>query len=224
LKFINSKNIKSFNLTIGNISIIVNRKRIKYLRMSVSNSDGSVKISAPLKTSNKIIEEFVLSRLEWIEKHQKKFQTKTKPKLYKYESGEIHFFKAKPYQLEIRYEEKKPSVLISEENIILIERPGSSMEKRKKFLDEWYRVYLKEKVPELIKKWAPVVGDSPLDWGIKNMKTRWGSCNTRDKRIWLSLKLAEKSESCLEYEYARLSHANPQAGPCLLGKPGFIRR
>ena len=31
------------------------------------------------------------------------------------------------------------------------------------------------------------------------MSTRWGSCNVRERRIWLSLDLAKKSDECLEY-------------------------
>jgi predicted metal-dependent hydrolase len=199
LKFNNSTKIKSFNINIGNINIVVFRKKVKYLRMTVSNLDGSVKISSPLKTSNKIIEEFVISRLSWIEKHQNKFKVKLKLSALKYESGELHYFQGKPYKFELKFEEKKPFVFLNENNLILTVRPDSSIEKRKKTLDEWYRNYLKDQIPLFIKKWAPVVGEAPLEWGVKNMKTRWGSCNTQVKRIWLSLKLAEKSESCLEY-------------------------
>jgi predicted metal-dependent hydrolase len=31
------------------------------------------------------------------------------------------------------------------------------------------------------------------------MKTRWGTCNVADRRIWLNLELAKKPLSCLEY-------------------------
>jgi hypothetical protein len=31
------------------------------------------------------------------------------------------------------------------------------------------------------------------------MRTRWGSCNIRARRIWLSLELARKPVECLEY-------------------------
>ena len=34
---------------------------------------------------------------------------------------------------------------------------------------------------------------------IKRMKTRWGTCNTGDRRIWLNLELMKKPASCLEY-------------------------
>ncbi len=31
------------------------------------------------------------------------------------------------------------------------------------------------------------------------MKTRWGTCNTEARRIWLNLELAKKAPPCLEY-------------------------
>ena len=36
-------------------------------------------------------------------------------------------------------------------------------------------------------------------WGVKLMKTKWGSCNPRAKRIWFNLELAKQSPRCLEY-------------------------
>ncbi len=190
---------KSYTIQVSGIDIIVIKHKVKYLRLSVSNLDGSVKVSSPLRTSNRVIEEFVESRISWIKKHQKKFQAKIVLPVPKYESGEIHYFAGKPYKLEIRIEEKKPSIYLDKDILVLSTRPDSSLEKRKETMNEWYRTYLKQQIPLLIKKWAYIIGETPLDWGVKNMKTRWGSCNTRDKRIWLSLKLAEKSEPCLEY-------------------------
>ena len=37
------------------------------------------------------------------------------------------------------------------------------------------------------------------EWGIKKMKTRWGTCNPAARRIWLNLELAKKPSQCLEY-------------------------
>ena len=31
------------------------------------------------------------------------------------------------------------------------------------------------------------------------MKTRWGTCNTQAKRIWLNLELIKQPQHCLEY-------------------------
>jgi predicted metal-dependent hydrolase len=37
------------------------------------------------------------------------------------------------------------------------------------------------------------------DWGIKQMRTKWGTCNIQEKRIWVNLELAKKAQHSLEY-------------------------
>ena len=55
--------------------------------------------------------------------------------------------------------------------------------------------------------YAGIVGKSPKEWRIRNMKTRWGTCNTKEGRIWLSLHLAKKHPDCLAYVIAHeLTH------------------
>lgn len=51
----------------------------------------------------------------------------------------------------------------------------------------------------MIQKWEPIIGVHADQWGIKKMKTRWGSCNTVKKRIWINLYLIHKPLLCLEY-------------------------
>ena len=43
------------------------------------------------------------------------------------------------------------------------------------------------------------MGVTLAEWGVKKMKTRWGTCNVEARRIWLNLELAKKPVSCLEY-------------------------
>ncbi len=43
------------------------------------------------------------------------------------------------------------------------------------------------------------MGVNVEEFGVKLMKTRWGTCNTQAKRIWINLELAKKSPRCLEY-------------------------
>jgi len=35
--------------------------------------------------------------------------------------------------------------------------------------------------------------------GVKQVKTKWGSCTVGKRRIWLNLELAKKPIECLEY-------------------------
>ena len=50
-----------------------------------------------------------------------------------------------------------------------------------------------------IEKWEKVIPVIVNDFGIKSMKTKWGTCNIEAKRIWLNLELAKKPLQCLEY-------------------------
>ena len=43
------------------------------------------------------------------------------------------------------------------------------------------------------------MGVEVAEWGVKRMKTRWGTCNIAAHRIWLNLELAKKPVQCLEY-------------------------
>jgi len=78
-------------------------------------------------------------------------------------------------------------------------RPGTTRRNREVILYRWYRQLLRDEIPKLIAKWEPVIQSNVADWGIKRMKTRWGTCNKGAGRIWINLELAKKPPSCLEY-------------------------
>lgn len=64
---------------------------------------------------------------------------------------------------------------------------------------EWYQKELKNCVPVLVDKWRALIGEHVLSWGIRKMKTKWGSCNIDKRSIWLNLELAKKPVNCIEY-------------------------
>ena len=63
----------------------------------------------------------------------------------------------------------------------------------------FYRAEMKRHISELLNYWTPVLGVELAAWGVKKMKTKWGSCSIQSKRIWLNLVLAKKPPECLEY-------------------------
>jgi predicted metal-dependent hydrolase len=81
----------------------------------------------------------------------------------------------------------------------LFVRQGTDMQKKHAIMDEWYRAQMKELVPPIITKWEKAMGVSLNEFGIKKMKTKWGTCNRDAKRIWLNLELAKKPFHCIEY-------------------------
>ena len=66
-------------------------------------------------------------------------------------------------------------------------------------MNEWYRKELKKQIPIIIEKWEKIIGVNVNEWGVKQMKTKWGTCNIEANRIWLNLELAKKPLHCLEY-------------------------
>ena len=76
----------------------------------------------------------------------------------------------------------------------------------------YYRQQLSDVIPSLFDKWQPIVGARANEIRLKKMHTRWGSCNTRVRRIWLSVYLPAYPIECTEYvivhELCHLHHAN----------------
>ena len=79
----------------------------------------------------------------------------------------------------------------------------------------YYRQQLAAVIPSLFAKWQPIVGVTANEIRLKKMHTRWGSCNTRARRIWLSIYLPAYPIECTEYvivhELCHLHHANHSA-------------
>jgi len=117
-----------------------------------------------------------------------------------YISGESHYFQGARYLLNV-IEQPSPGrvVIRNKKKIDLYVRPQSTLVQRERIMLAWYRAYLKQTIPPLIDKWEQVIGVQVADWGVKQMKTRWGSCNIPACRIWINLELAKKSSRCLEY-------------------------
>lgn len=186
-------------LTISNIPIQIIRKPIKNLHLAVYPPDGQVRISAPLRISDDAIRLLVVNRLAWIKTQQTKFEAQPRQTERELVSGESHYLWGQRYRLDVTYQIGKPTLIFKGEYLYLTLPQGTSQANREALLAQYYRQVLKQKIPDLLSKWQPKLGVSVKDWGIKRMKTKWGSCNISDKRIWLNLELAKKSPECLEF-------------------------
>ena len=188
------------NLEIAGINIEITRKKVKNLNLRVYPSKGRVALSCPRQTSQFIIEDFIKEKKVWIRKQLKKGANRSEKKKLNYITGEYLPVWGKPRLLKVVNIGGKQRVeLRDNDKVKLYVRGNSTSKKREKIVDEWYRVQLKLIIPQMISKWEPVMGVQVNEFGVKKMKTRWGTCNIRDKRIWLNLELAKLEPHCLEY-------------------------
>jgi len=186
-------------LKLGTITVDVVQKNIKNIHLSVYPPTGRVRISAPNRMDLATIRVFVISKLSWIKKQQTRLSNQEREAQREFINRESHYFNGKRYLLKVTERDAAPKVVLKHSDIELYVRPGTDVVKRKAILDEWYRQILKETVPSLIEKWEKKMNVQVNQFGIKKLKTRWGTCNRQAKRIWLNLELAKKPPECLEY-------------------------
>ena len=44
-----------------------------------------------------------------------------------------------------------------------------------------------------------MLGVTVAEWGVKRMRTKWGTCNPAARRIWVNVELAKKPQASLEF-------------------------
>ncbi len=187
-------------IDVNGLLVDVIRKDIKNLHLGVYPPNGRVRVAAPLLVDDEAVRLAVIARLAWIKRQQAKFEAQERETKREYVNGESHYYLGARYRLNIVEEDATPKVVVRNKQFIdLHVRPGSDSSQRERVMVSWYRRELKEMIPPLIEVWEPIIGVEIADWGVKLMKTKWGSCNIQDRRIWLNLELIKKPPSCLEF-------------------------
>ena len=189
-------------ITVSNIKIHITRKAIKNLHLSVNPPDGDVRMSVPLHISDENVRLAIVTRLGWIKQHRKNFQEQPRQTPREMVTGETHYYLGQRYRLDVKtipQNQKQRIEIANGQKMNLFAHANSGIEKREAILTEWYRAQLKIQTQKLLSKWTPIIGQRPESWGIRKMKTKWGSCNTDSRRIWLNLELAKKPVECQEY-------------------------
>ncbi|MBA4299691.1 MAG: metal-dependent hydrolase [Cyclobacterium sp.] len=184
----------------SNLSIDVVRKDIKNMHLAVYPPTGRVRIAAPLRVNDEAVRLFAISKISWIRKNQRNFEAQDRQPPRQFKERESHYFQGKRYLLRIIEHEAPPKVVFKTKTYIdLYVRPNSTAEQKQTALNEWYRAELKKLIPPIIDKWEEKMGVTVDDWQVKQMKTKWGTCNIEKKRIWINLELAKKPILCVEY-------------------------
>lgn len=199
---------KHGHITIQGLKVEVVRKDIKNLHLGVYPPNGRIRVAAPLKLGDEAVRLAVINKLGWIKKQRRGFLEQARQSEREYVSGETHYYLGRPYRLRVRETPGSPRVETNNSgrlNLYISEE--SSVADREAVISRWYRARLRELAGPVIEKYADQLGVQPSEWKIKRMKTKWGSCNSKARRVWLNLELAKKPLQCIEYIIAHeLAH------------------
>jgi predicted metal-dependent hydrolase len=187
-------------IVVSGIRVQVVRKAIKHLHLGVHPPEGHVRMAVPAHITDERVRLAIVDRLAWIKRQQAEFSQQPRQSEREMVTGECHYFMGRSYRLEVVEQSGKHKVeLVGGHKIRLTVTANTRTQHRLALINEWYRQQLKQVIPTLLAKWQAKTGVVANDWGIKKMKTKWGSCNIEAKRIWLNLDLAKKPPECLEY-------------------------
>ena len=182
---------KTVTLTAGWYTAAVTYKKIKKLYLRVR--DGAISVSAPIGTPKDYIRRFILSSSGYIDPRLEETAVRKR----EFVTGETVRLWGAEYPLELS-PGGRHTVTFTGTAFHMTAPPDSSPEKREKALAEFYRretlAAASKRMPELEK----AAGLSSSGLRIKNMTSRWGSCNVKTKLIALNLRLAMFPPRCLD--------------------------
>lgn len=186
---------------IGGVDVEIVRKKIKNLHIGCYPPDGRVRVAAPNTVGAGAIRMAVLTRMPWIKRKQAQFAAQDRQPPRQYISGETHYLFGRPLRLSVTEVAKTVHRItaIGADRLLLEVPADSSHEQRQRWMDNWYKAQLRRLARPRIVAWSTKMGVAPEKWGIRPMKTKWGSCNPDKRIIWLNLELAKKPEHATDY-------------------------
>lgn len=187
---------KIIQTELGPLTVNITRKRMKNLYLRVLPPDGTLQISAPNRVGDLEIEQFVLSRLDWIARQREKV---TSRKSVHFADGETLPYFGAALTLRINQITGRTKVERAGETLILSIRADADTAARKHAVDGWYRRELTAAAEAMLPACERTVGKRASELRIRDMKTRWGTCNIKSGAVTINLRLAEKPIECLRY-------------------------
>lgn len=185
-------------IRIDDIEVEVKKKNIKNLNLRIKPPYGNVYLSVPWGISDEYIEGFLKRKKNWIVKNREKMKVKITKK-FKYIDDEEHLVFGKNYKLKVLLTKEKQTTYINNNEIVMKLRKFNTVNYREDKLNEFYRELLNMEILKLVAKYEKIMGVSLKEFRTKRMKTRWGTCNIRERRIWINLEFAKLDLKFLEY-------------------------
>jgi len=188
----------TFIIEVQGVKAQVERKDIKNIRIRVKPPDGQVCISMPRRCSTERVRRFMEQELSWIEAHRKECIRKKQMVFTGTNTGDQVMLWGKMTPIYVSENTERSGVRLTNAGIMIFTKQRVDEEERIKLLDEFYRSQLSNRLSEVAEKWQAVTGIDDVEWRVRKMKSRWGTCMIGKKRIWLNLRLAMLPPECLD--------------------------
>ncbi len=185
--------------TLGGVHVEVVKKAIKNLHLTVHPPQGRVRIVAPERMQLDTIRLYAISKLPWLRRQIAELQAQARESSREYVNRESHFVWGSRYLLKVVEREAAPTIELRKRDLVLAVRSGTSEAQRHEILTAWYRAQVRAALAPLLAKWQRILQVEAENIFVRQMKTKWGSCNPKKATIRFNTDLAKKPLACLEY-------------------------
>lgn len=209
--------ITSRTICIGNqtLTYTLERKSVKNLNLHV-RKDGSVYVSANPNVASKQIDDFLISKTQFILNSQQRFREldEFKPQPKQYVSGETFYIQGRGLRLKVSQANQNCVYTDGVHIFLEVKDPSDLVKKQRlvsRFIDQQCRTTFEEIVQEVYPIFQKYGIAMPIV-RIRDMDTRWGSCLVKKGIITLNKRLLEAPRNCIEYvvvhEFCHFIHPN----------------
>lgn len=182
-------------INVGDLVVTIKyRRKMKNIYLKVERN-ADVVVSAPPRTPNYIIKKMVQENIDEIRERRNNI-LKNGHTIKYFVTDEKHFIFGREFELEIRLGTKNIVILSNEKMVLVIKNKEQN---REQIVTNYLRKVLYNKALEFINKYEENMGVHAEQLRIKKMKTRWGTCNIKVKRIWINYELVKYPIECLEH-------------------------
>ncbi len=173
------------------------KKPIKNINIRIK-PDGSIFVSAPENISSKIVDGFVEGKAEWIFRRiadvERARESMPDDDFY---NGKILYYLGSSYELQI-IDANGFDVKFMDGKIIIYAKDGTDIKtKYIKWLSEQARPIFEDSLGRMLELAAEFDLKKPEIY-IRNMRSRWGSCNKAKCRIGLNVQLMKADPECID--------------------------
>ncbi len=180
---------------IDNMLII--KKDVKHINIKVKPT-CQVILTVPKETTEEHIDYVLNKRADWINKKIEFYKSNHASTPREYVSGENFKYLGRNYRLKvIKSDEEVVKLVRGYLNLFI--KDTNDFDKKKKLVKMWYMEKASIHFKKALEKYQQIVKKDIKSVKIREMKTRWGSCNPTKSYINLNSELIKKPTQCIEY-------------------------
>lgn len=172
------------------------RKDVKNITLKV-RPNGEAILTTPKAASDEHIKFIIEKRAKWIAQKRTFFASFKTPEK-EYVSGEDFKYLGRSYRLKV-VQSKEECVKLQRGYLELFVKDKSDLKRKENLVYEWYHERATLYFFNILQEFNKIVKQDIKSVKIRQMKTRWGSCNPYKSYINLNIELIKKSRACIEY-------------------------